>query len=131
MHDRRICHPTRHPGRQFCQRGGAPFGNSGGFAGGIAVAVVTGMPRQPRTAMVVTKAVEQSIYTIRGHRVMLDSDLAMLYRVHTKVLVQAVRRNTTRFPSDFMFRLTSDEFQILRSQSVTSKAAGGRRHLPY
>ena len=62
---------------------------------------------------------------------MLDSDLAVLYRVQTKVLVQAVRRNVRRFPSDFMFRLTPDEFQILRSQSVTSKAAGGRRHLQY
>jgi hypothetical protein len=77
------------------------------------------------------KAAEQSIYTIRGQRVMLDSDLAELYRVQTKVLVQAVRRNAPRFPGDFMFRLTSDEFQILRSQSVTSKTAGGRRHLPY
>jgi hypothetical protein len=89
------------------------------------------MAREPRTAMTVAKAAERSIYTIRGHRVMLDSDLASLYRVHTKVLVQAVRRNAARFPGDFMFRLTADEFQILRSQSVTSKSAGGRRHLPY
>ena len=62
---------------------------------------------------------------------MLDSDLAVLYRVPTKVLVQAVRRNPRRFPRDFMFRLTPQEFQILRSQSVTSKTAGGRRYRPY
>lgn len=62
---------------------------------------------------------------------MLDSDLAVLYRVQTKVLVQAVRRNPRRFPRDFMFRLTPQEFQVLRSQSVTSKTAGGRRYLPY
>ena len=81
--------------------------------------------------MVLSKAVEQSIYAIRGHRVMLDSDLAALYRVRTKVLVQAVRRNPRRFPRDFMFRLTPREFQVLRSQSVTSKNAGGRRYPPY
>ena len=62
---------------------------------------------------------------------MLDSDLAALYRVQTKVLVQAVRRNPRRFPRDFMFRLTPHEYRLLRSQSVTSKTAGGRRHLPY
>lgn len=62
---------------------------------------------------------------------MLDSDLAALYRVETKVLVQAVRRNASRFPPDFMFRLTDDEFRSLRSQSVTSNARGGRRYLPY
>ena len=81
--------------------------------------------------MIAVKTVERSIHTIRGHRVMLDSDLAVLYRVQTKVLVQAVRRNPRRFPRDFMFRLTPQEFQVLRSQSVTSKTAGGRRYLPY
>ena len=81
--------------------------------------------------MVAAKTVERSIYAIRGHKVILDSDLAVLYRVPTKVLVQAVRRNARRFPADFMFRLTSREFQILRSQSVTSKHAGGRRYPPY
>lgn len=62
---------------------------------------------------------------------MLDSDLAALYRVETKVLVQAVRRNITRFPADFMFRLTPNEFRNLRSQSVTSNVRGGRRYPPY
>lgn len=89
------------------------------------------MPYSQRTAMVVANTVERSIYAIRGHKVMLDSDLAALYRVQTKALVQAVRRNRRRFPADFMFRLTPREFQILRSQSVTSKNAGGRRYPPY
>ncbi len=61
---------------------------------------------------------------------MIDSDLAELYGTQTKVLVQAVKRNLARFPGDFMFQLTADEFSILRSQSVTS-SWGGRRSLPY
>ena len=67
---------------------------------------------------------------IRGHKVMLDSDLADLYRVPTKVFNQAVKRNLKRFPRDFMFRLTGKEVKILRSQIVTS-SWGGRRNLPY
>jgi hypothetical protein len=65
---------------------------------------------------------------------MLDADLAALYRVPTKALVQAVRRNPLRFPEDFMFRLTGGEAAGLRSQSVTSKTPrgrGGRRYAPY
>lgn len=76
--------------------------------------------------------IEQSILLIRGHKVMLDSDLAALYGVETKVLVQAVRRNIERFPDDFMFQLTGEEFDALRSQFVTSNTGrGGRRYLPY
>jgi len=67
---------------------------------------------------------------IRGQKVMVDSDLADLYRVATKVFNQAVRRNLKRFPKDFMFRLTAKEMKILRSQIVTS-SWGGRRTLPY
>jgi len=62
---------------------------------------------------------------------MLDQDLADLYGVETKRLVQAVKRNPDRFPEDFMFQLTKDEFDILRSQIVTSKQRGGRRYAPY
>jgi hypothetical protein len=62
------------------------------------------------------EAVESKIYLIRGHKVMLDSDLAELYGVPTKVLNQAVRRKTSRFPSDFMFQLTEREVENLRSQ---------------
>lgn len=83
-------------------------------------------------AIVPIETVQERIVVIRGHHVMLDADLAQLYGVPTKVLVQAVRRNIARFPPDFMFRLTSEEFGPLRSQSVTSKEGrGGRRYLPY
>src|SRR3990167_1238328 len=67
---------------------------------------------------------------IRGEKVMLDAHLAILYGVQTKTLVQAIKRNIDRFPTDFMFQLTQHEFQNLRSQSVTS-SWGGRRYLPY
>lgn len=63
---------------------------------------------------------------------MLDADLALLYGVTTRELVQAVKRNLERFPRDFMFQLTYEEFEILRSQSVTSRSGhGGRRTAPY
>ena len=84
--------------------------------------------------MVPTERVERLILLVRGHKVMLDADLAPLYGVGTKVLVQAVKRNRSRFPDDFMLQLTSEEFANLRSQSVTSRARrghGGRRYLPY
>ena len=72
------------------------------------------------------------IITLRGQRVMLDAALAELYGVPTKVLVQAVKRNLARFPPDFMFQLSIDEFNSLRSQIVTSKPGrGGRRTPPY
>jgi len=71
------------------------------------------------------------IHLIRGQRVMLDAELALLYGVETRVLNQAVKRNTDRFPLDFCFQLTHDEASTaLTSQSVTSKR-GGRRTLPY
>jgi hypothetical protein len=75
--------------------------------------------------------VEDRILTIRGHRVILDADLAELYGVPTKRLNEAVRRNAARFPEDFMFQLTADEAEILRSQFATSNGRGGRRYIPY
>lgn len=75
--------------------------------------------------------VEHSIRHIRDENVILDQDLAALYGVETKVLVQAVKRNLARFPADFMFQLTNQEFSDLRSQSVTSSQWGGRRYPPY
>jgi hypothetical protein len=78
------------------------------------------------------KLIERKIYMIRGSKVMLDSDLANLYQVPTKVLNQAVRRNLDRFPVDFMFQLNDKELDDLRSQIVTSKVGrGGRRYQPY
>ena len=72
--------------------------------------------------------VAQRILTLREQRVMLDADLAELYGVQTKVLVQAIKRNLERFPADFMFRLSAQEFANLRSQFVTSSSGyGGRR----
>ena len=67
-----------------------------------------------------------AIHVIRGHKVILDADLADLYDVQTKVLNQAVKRNIERFPKDFMFQLSKNQFEILKSQSVTS-SWGGRR----
>jgi ORF6N domain len=68
--------------------------------------------------------IQSRILALREQRVMLDADLARLYGVQTKVLVQAVKRNLARFPEDFMFQLSAAEFAHLRSQSVTSSAAG-------
>ena len=76
--------------------------------------------------------IAQSILVIRGQKVMIDADLAELYGVETRVLVQAVKRNLQRFPKDFMFQLENQEFAVLRSQSVTSSLThGGRRSAPY
>ncbi len=75
-------------------------------------------------------SVENLVYTIRGHKVMLDSDLATLYEVEVKVLNQAVKRNLERFPSDFMFQLSEDEWKNLRSQFVTF-SNDTRKYKPY
>ena len=75
--------------------------------------------------------ITQAILLIRGEKVLLDADLAVLYDVETRVLVQAVKRNNERFPKDFMFQLTKTELSHLRSQSVTSSDWGGRRYPPY
>ena len=94
--------------------------------------------------MEIIKSIQNRIYEIRGERVMLDSDLAALYETETKVLNFSVKRNLKRFPDDFMFQLTHEEFEAihlqivamegtknLRSQNVTSSSHGGRRFLPY
>ncbi len=77
------------------------------------------------------ETIENIILTIRGYKVLLDTHLADLYGVETRVLIQAVKRNEDRFPIDFMFQLTRIEFDSLRSQIVISKGKGGRRYLPY
>ncbi len=84
-----------------------------------------------QNAIVPIERIERKIYFIRGQKVILDFDLARLYEVETKVLLQAVKRNIGRFPDDFMFQLTESEFRGLRSQFVTSKGRGGRRFLAY
>lgn len=76
--------------------------------------------------------IEKKIFVFRGQKVMLDSDLAQLYDVQTKNLNKAAKRNIERFPEDFMFQLTEDEWKSLRFQIGTSKEAkGGRRYFPY
>jgi hypothetical protein len=77
------------------------------------------------------KGIAESIYTIRDQRVMLDSDLAVLYGVETKALNRAVKRNPERFPKSFMFQLNASEFEGLRCQDGTSNSRGGRRYMPY
>jgi len=81
-------------------------------------------------AIVPIEMIERKIYLIRGQKVMLDSDLAELYCVETKVLKRSVKRNIDRFPVDFMFTLTAKEFQNLRCQFGAS-SWGGSRYLPY
>jgi hypothetical protein len=75
--------------------------------------------------------VERRIYVIRGQKVMLSPHLAELYQVETRALVQAVKRNLDRFPEDFMFQLTDEEFANLKSQIVISSWGGARRATPY
>ncbi|MFH1701849.1 MAG: ORF6N domain-containing protein [Nitrospirota bacterium] len=84
-------------------------------------------------SLVPVEMIEKKIYLIRGHKVMLDSDLAELYGVATKVLLQAVKRNLNRFPEDFMFILKYQDVAALRSQIVTLKKGRGehRKYLPY
>jgi hypothetical protein len=95
--------------------------------------------------MQIIQSIQTRIYTIRGERVMLDRDLALIYGIETKSLNLSVKRNISRFPPDFMFRLTKEEFSslnqtetlnglsenILRLQTETSKGRGGTRYLPY
>jgi len=77
------------------------------------------------------QTIQNKIYEVRSQKVMLDFDLAELYQEETRVFNQAVKRNINSFPEDFMFRLTKNEFELLRSQIVTSNIRGGRRYLPY
>jgi ORF6N domain len=85
--------------------------------------------------LVSTEHITRAILVLRGHKVLLDTELAALYEVSTKRFNEQVRRNRERFPEDFMFQLTAEELTSLRSQTATSKAApqgrGGRRYLPY
>lgn len=82
--------------------------------------------------VVPTERILKSILVLRGEKVLLDSDIAALYGVETRVLVQAVKRNPERFPDDFMFQRTPEEWSLLRSQiGISSGGHGGRRYPPY
>jgi len=91
------------------------------------------MAKKKAKSLVPNERIEQSILLIRGHKVMLDRDLAELYGVETRVLVQAVKRHSRRFPGDFMFQLTKEEFRDWRSQFVMSNPSTkmGLRRAPY
>ncbi len=84
-----------------------------------------------RQQLLPAEVVERRIHLIRGHKIMLSTDLAELYQVETRALVQAVKRNIDRFPHDFMFQLTAREFANLKSQIVISRWGGIRRAAPY
>ena len=93
-------------------------------------------PRSSRTVAVPVEGISRAIIFLRGHKVLLDTQLAALYGVSTKRFNEQVRRNRQRFPADFMFQLTAEESRALRSQIATSNAPatqgrGGRRYLPY
>ena len=77
------------------------------------------------------ESIEKRILVLRGEKVILSHDPARLYQTSTRALVQAVKRNIERFPADFMFQLTAEEFQNLKSQFVTSSWGGPRRSTPY
>ena len=92
------------------------------------------MAEDKNLVIVDNKEIQSMIYTFRGMQVMLDSDLAMLYQVETKYLNRQRNRNAERFPEDFCFQLSKEEYEFLRCQNVTSKnenGSGGRRYLPY
>jgi hypothetical protein len=86
-----------------------------------------------KKSLIPVDRIEKAILLIRGQKVMLDADLAELYGVETRVLVQAVKRNLERFPEDFMFQLNKDDVDFLRSQIVTLKKGRGQhsKYLPY
>jgi hypothetical protein len=95
------------------------------------------VPKRPKTLISIGRqngSIDRAIRIIRGERVLLDADLAALYAVSTRALIQATKRNASRFPADFMFQLASEEVDALRSQNVISTGAtgrGGRRYRPY
>jgi hypothetical protein len=86
---------------------------------------------QQINSIIPVERIQQSIYYLRGEKVMLSTDLAGLYGIEPRVLIQAVKRNSERFPEDFMFQLSEKEFENLKSQIVTSSWGGMRRARPY
>jgi hypothetical protein len=83
-------------------------------------------------SLVPARRIDRVILVVRGYRVIIDADLASMYGVTTRALVQAVKRNRRRFPKDFVVKLTKEDLAILRSQSVISRSGhGGRRTAPY
>jgi len=100
-------------------------------AAGTLLEVANPPKRQESLELVAVPAVQKRILLVRERHVMLDEDLADLYGVETRRLIEQVERNIDRFPPDFMFQLTKDEAAALRSQSATPSGRGGRRYAPY
>jgi len=88
-------------------------------------------PSASETAEHLPELIEQQILLVRSQRVMLSTSLSVLYKVEPRALIQAVKRNRARFPKDFMFQITEQEFRILKSQIVISSWGGARRAFPY
>ncbi len=89
-------------------------------------------PRLVSTAMIPAERIERRILLIRSEKVMLDEDLAGLYGVETRIINRAVKRQSNRFPPDFMLQLTDEEYERLRSQfGISNVGRGGRRYPPY
>jgi hypothetical protein len=89
------------------------------------------LPIMKEKEIIPFERIEKRIYLIRNRKVMLSTDLAALYETEPRALIQAVKRNIERFPDDFMFQLSVEEFETLKSQYVTSKRGGMRRATPY
>jgi hypothetical protein len=88
--------------------------------------------RRKKKAISRSVHIDSVIHLIRGERVILDADLAKIYGIPTSRLNEAVKRNRERFPDDFLFQLSKDEFDVLKSQiAISNKGRGGRRTLPY
>lgn len=88
------------------------------------------MAKKELQALVEEQKILNRIYVVRGQKIMLDEDLAQMYKVETRRLNEQVKRNAARFPKDFMFTLTPKEYEVLKSQNATSRSWGGRRTLP-
>jgi phage regulator Rha-like protein len=108
------------------------FTDHGTIMAAIVLQLLGYLPSFRHAKRVQVEHITRAILIVRGHKMLLDADLAAMYGVETKVLLQAVKRNLRRFPADFMIQLTAAEWVVLRSQIVTSKAdRGGRRYAPY
>lgn len=88
------------------------------------------MAKKELQSLVEEQRILNRIYVVRGQKIMLDEDLAEMYKVETRRLNEQVKRNSKRFPKDFMFTLTAKEYENLKSQNATSRSWGGRRKLP-
>jgi hypothetical protein len=115
-----------------CETRTAWAGRGGSAACGTLLKMADSAPEEAALELIPVPTIQKRIVVVREREVMLDEDLAELYGVETGALTRAVRRNKDRFPDDFMFQLTNDEWSALRSQSgISNEGRGGRRYAPY